>query len=152
MYAKLILLPLFLIPTFLLAQCPEFQLTGLHDLQRASTDQKEHRIKSHGFDLRSTFVSRGESIQSYSKCWNSNFKAKSVFEQLVWWNQTMNSITFMTLNEAHFNALRKSIISRHAGKPMTENPDFYLGKMFQYRFGQRRVDEIDYFFVQISLR
>ncbi|MCB0533065.1 MAG: hypothetical protein H6574_05060 [Lewinellaceae bacterium] len=152
MYVKLIHLALAFLPAFTIAQCPEFQITELHDLQRAAVDQKDYTITTLGFDLRSSFTQRGESIRSYSKCWNSNFQGKSVFEQLVWWNQTANSITFMTLNETHYTALRKRILSRHSGKPASENPDFYLGKVFQYRFGGRRVDEVDYFFVQITFR
>ncbi len=134
------------------AQCPGFSLAELHSLQRATESQKHQTILSLGFDLRSDFVLRGENISSYSKCWNSNFREKSLFEQLIWWNKTTNSIIFMTLNETHYTQLRQSIVSRQSSGRVGENPDFYLGKMFQYRFGSRRVDEIDYFFVLISLR
>jgi hypothetical protein len=152
MNVKVILLFLVSLPAFTLAQCPQFELLDLHNLQRATEAQKESTIQSLGFDLRSSFIQRGESIQSYSKCWNSNFKGQSLFEQLLWWNKTTNAITLLTLNEAHYVALRKSIVNRNPGTKTTENPDFYLGKMFQYRFGGRRVDGIDYFFVQISYR
>ena len=152
MKSILILFAAFLLPYCGTAQCPEFTLAELHSLQRATVDQKDYTIQSLGFDLRSDFVLRGESISSYSKCWNSNLKEKSVFEQLVWWNKTTNSINFMTLNEAHYLQLRNSILGRHNPSRVAENPDFYIGKMFQYRFGSRRVDEVDYYFVLISLR
>ena len=152
MYAKLIRLLLALAPALATGQCPEFQLTDLHALQRASLDDKSEHIKAQGFDLRSSFVQNSETIYSYSKCWNSNYGDKSVFEQLIWWNVHRNSITFMTLNESHFKSLRSSIINRHGAKTVTENPDFYLGQIFKYNFGSRRVDGFEYFSIQISFR
>lgn len=152
MKSILILFAVFLLPTAGTAQCLEFSLAELHSLQRVSESQKHHSIQSLGFDLRSDFVLRGENISSYSKCWNSNFREKAVFEQLIWWNKTTNSIHFMTLNEAHYVQLRNSILDRNGSGRTAENPDFYIGKMFQYRFGSRRVDDLDYFFVLISHR
>ena len=67
MYVKLIHLALAFLPAFTIAQCPEFQITELHDLQRAAVDQKDYTITTLGFDLRSSFTQRGESIRSYSK-------------------------------------------------------------------------------------
>lgn len=134
------------------AQCPEFRLVDLQALQRSDADQKENNILQLGYDLRSEFTSKGSTVKSYTKCWNSNFRQQPVFEQLIWWNQTVNSVTFFTLNEEHFKALRASIIERHSNGNMTENPDFYIGRMFQYRFGAQRVDGIEYFFVSITQR
>ena len=134
------------------AQCPEFLLADLQNLQRASPDQKQNTILDLGFDLRSEFTNQAGAFRNYSKCWNSNLKDKPIFEQLIWWNLTENTVTFMTLKEAHFNALRKAIVERQTSGTITENPDFYIGKMFHYRFGNRRVDGADYFYVSIRFR
>ena len=135
------------------SQCPGMALSELHQLQRASLDQKESTIQALGFDLRSQFTMQGTAVRSFSKCWNSNWKGQAVFEQLVWWLPNSNALIFMTLNEGHYKQLRKSIVSRRrTEKEVTENPDFYIGRLFHYRFGGRRVDGIDYFFVKISFK
>ncbi len=152
MKSILILLPLLFLGAFASAQCPELSLSQLHTMQRAEYSEKNQVIRNQGFDLRSQFTQPGASIASYSKCWNSNFRDRSIFEQLIWWNSSDNSIIFMTLKESHFLSLRDQILDRQPGGRKAENPDFYLGKMFKYRFGARRVDEAEYYFVHISFR
>ncbi|MCC6462286.1 MAG: hypothetical protein IT260_17595 [Saprospiraceae bacterium] len=134
------------------SQCIELQLSELQNLQRVEPDLRESKIQDLGFDLRSTFTSKGASYRNYSKCWVSTVRDKTTFEQLIWWNETGNSITWFTLNEQHFSSLRKAIVERNPSGSITENPDFYNGRMFQYRFGNQRVDGAEYYFVTISKR
>lgn len=151
MNVNLILFPAFLaFNAFATAQCPDFQLSDLQALQRAEPEKKENEIQLHGFDLRSAFELQGEAIRQYSKCWYSSAGDQPVFEQLIWWNQTSNSIVFLTVNEAQFKGLRQRIVERQSSGRITENPDFYLGKMFRYRFGTRQVEHATYYFVEIG--
>lgn len=134
------------------AQCPAFQLAELHTLQRADPYVKESKIQNMGFDLRSEFLQRGAKTRNYSKCWNSNFRQKPVYEQLLWWNTERNSITFFTLNEEHFKSLRQSIVERRTSGSVAENPDAYVGHLFMYNFGVQQVDGVEYFMISIVNR
>lgn len=152
MQANLILLALLAIANFGNAQCPALSLADLQTLQRAEQYIKDSKINDLGFDLRSEFVVRGSKIRGYSKCWNSTFRQKPLFEQLIWWNTEQNSVAFYTLQEDHFKALRQSIVERRSSGNMAENPDVYVGHLFMYRFGQQKIDGIDYFMVSIQFK
>ncbi len=134
------------------AQCTGLPLGDLQYLQRANPDQKDNKILDLGFDLRSEFQNRGAFIRGYSKCWNTTIKQNTVYDQLIWWNQSNNSITWFTRNEKQYSSLRRSIVERKGSGKVTENPDFIVGQQFRYRFGGQKVDGIDYFFVTISSR
>lgn len=148
----LILTAFFAVSAFGHAQCPEFQLSDLQTLQRADPALKESKIQDLGFDLRSEFITRGAKTRGYSKCWNATIREKAVFEQLLWWNTEANSITFLTLNEGHFRQLRQSIIERGTTGAITENPDIYVGHLFLYRFGTKKVDDMEYYLVSIEFK
>lgn len=151
---KFIITALLLFATafFCAAQCPEFSLSDLHALQRAGLDEKGNRILDQGFDLRKEFVMRGETTRSYSRCWRFEDGDDSIFEQLIWWNVTTGAITFLTLYESSFKHLRESIVGRQTSGKITENPDFYAGKLFLYRFGTRRVGRQEYYSISIQYR
>lgn len=134
------------------AQCPSFTLSDLQTLQRAGLDGKENSILEQGFDLRKEFTLRGESIRSYSRCWRFEDGQESVFEQLLWWNMTAGSITFLTLDESSFTHLRATIVERQTSGRIAENPDFYAGKLFMYRFGTRLVGKQEYYSILIQFR
>lgn len=148
----LILSAVFAFCAFGHTQCPEFQLADLQMLQRTDPSVKESKIQDLGFDLRSEFLTQGFKTRGYSKCWNSNFREKPVYEQLIWWNTETNAITFFTLNESHFRGLRRSIIERGSTGAVTENPDIYVGHQFLYRFGVKKVDEIEFFAISIEFK
>ncbi len=133
-------------------QCPELQLADLQNLQRADPTLKESKIQDLGFDLRSEFLNRGAKTLGYSKCWNATIRDKPVFEQLLWWNTEVNSLSFLTLNERHFQHLRRSIVERGAQGSVTENPDIYVGHLFLYRFGLRKVDDVEFYAVTIEFK
>lgn len=151
---KFILIPavLFAVSVFGHAQCPELQLADLQNLQRTDPALKESKIQDLGFDLRSEFQNRGARTLGYSKCWNAIIRDKPVFEQLLWWNTDVNSLSFLTLNESHFLQLRRSIVERGAQGGVTENPDIYVGHLFLYRFGVRKVDDVEFFIVTIEFK
>lgn len=151
---RFILIPavIFTASVFGYTQCPELQLADLQSLQRADAALKESKIQDLGFDLRSEFTNRGAKTMGYSKCWNATIRDKPVFEQLLWWNTEANSLSFLTLNEAHFRQLRQSIVARGAQGSVTENPDIYVGHLFLYRFGVRKVDEVEFYSVSIEFK
>jgi hypothetical protein len=134
------------------AQCPAFQLSDLQTLQRTDPALKESKIQDLGFDLRSEFVTQGAKTRGYSKCWNTTIREKAIFEQLIWWNTESNSISFFTLNEDHFRQLRQSITDRGATGGITENPDIYVGHLFLYRFGVKKVDAVEFYVVTIEFK
>ena len=134
------------------AQCPELQLADLQTLQRTDPALKESKIQDLGFDLRSEFLNKGAKTLGYSKCWNATIRDKPVYEQLLWWNTAANSLSFLTLNESHFRQLRQSIVERGAQGSITENPDIYVGHLFLYRFGVRKVDEVEFYGVTIEFK
>ena len=152
MKSSLILLAVTAVCSFGRSQCAVFQLADLQGLQRADAYVKESKIQDLGFDLRSEFAFHGSKMRGYSKCWNSTNRQQPVYEQLIWWNTDQNSITFFTLKEEHFKALRQSIVERRASGNMAENPDVYVGHLFQYRFGAQRVDGVEYFMISIAFK
>lgn len=148
-----LILPAFLAAaTFAQAQCPLFQLSDLQTIQRADPAYKESKIQEYGFDLRSDFVSKGSKIRGFSKCWNTFFGEKTVYEQLIWWNTEANSVTFFTLNEVQFTSLRQSIVERRASGNITENPDIYVGHLFLYHFGRKKVEGVEYYVISIEFK
>lgn len=148
----LILFAIFAACAFGHAQCPEFQLADLQTLQRTDPSFKESKIQDMGFDLRSEFLAQGSKTRGYSKCWNANIREEPVYEQLIWWNTESNAITFLTLNETHFRQLRQSIIERGSTGTVTENPDIYVGHLFLYRFGIKKVDGVEFYVIGIEFK
>lgn len=137
---------LFLIPALVQAQCSEFTLTMLQGVQRAEVQYKDAKIQSFGFDLHQDKA--GQKI--YRKCWRNTDVGQVIYEQKIIWDPAKNTIVFMTLNKEHFLSLRQSIESRQHSSGATEDPNVYIGRMFEYHFGLVSNDGHEYYKVSIA--
>jgi hypothetical protein len=135
------------------AQCPALALGDFQDLQRAVPAEKEARILARGYDLHGQFTERGATVRRYRKCWQSTVGETAVFAQALLWDQGANSLTFATLDLRHYESLKRAILERHGQTYVAqEDRSFYVGKMFRYEFGLRRMDGQEYHTVRIALK
>ncbi len=129
------------------AQCPMLALENLQSLEKATTEAKESKILSMGFDLHQSFTLKGASVRSYRKCWSGT--SPKTFEQFLWWNKTANSISFMTANQNDYLTLRSAVEGRHPSE--AERRDVIIGRMFKYTFSLESVDGRDYYALTLAL-
>ncbi len=148
------LLPLFaclLLQTAVIAQCSEFELATLQSFQRADESNKESQILGRGFDVHRQFVIAGHTYRRYDKCWVTTVGNTALYEQVVLWDATNNTITVAMMDEAKFKKLRSAIEERPSS-PKPSGSDVYIGKMFRYQFIQQQIDGQDYYAVCISFK
>lgn len=132
------------------SQCTEMQVNALQVVQKAEPASKEAEILKLGFDLSSEQGTGAANVRKFVKCWNSyGPKGKSYFDQVVLWHTNTNTITFLTLDEAAFGRLRKSVEERHPG---SEGQQTVYGKMFRYTFVSQDVSGRVYQGLMVSLR
>jgi hypothetical protein len=134
--------------TLALAQCPVFQLADFQSIQRANDVQKENLIRYFGFDL----ISKTGATFRYNKCWNRHRMGKEIYDQVLYWNTANGNMTFLTPDEAAYNDFRKSIEGRHGQTGTLGTADYYVGQVFQYRFGSRYLDGVMHWSVEISFK
>lgn len=144
-FIYLLLLPL-LTPFLTSAQCAAFTLTMLQGVQRAEAAQKDYQIQSLGFDLHQD--KNGQKI--YRKCWRNTEMGQVIYEQKLSWDPVKNTVVFMTLNKEHFLSLRRAIEERQHSSGATEDPNVYIGRLFEYHFGIISNDGHEYFRVSIA--
>jgi hypothetical protein len=131
----------------LAAQCPSVALENLQSLEKTTAEAKESKILSLGFDLHQSFTLKGAAVRSYRKCWSGT--NPKTFEQFLWWNQTANSISFMTANQGVYLSLRESVEGRHPSE--SGHRDVIVGRMFKYTFSLESVDGRDYYALTLAL-
>lgn len=133
---------------FCFAQCPDFQLSDLHSLQKADSAGKESWLLSHGFDLA---AKSGHSLR-YNKCWMHYHGRAAVYNQVIYWNTVSGDITYLTPDESAFQALRQFIEGRHGQTGSIGMSDMYVGQMFKYKFGSQWLDGVMHWSVAISYK
>ncbi len=133
----------------LLAQCSEIQLNTLQFLQKTEPTSKEAEILKLGFDLSSEQGTGGNNVRKYTKCWNTNAGGKSVYNQVVLWHTNVGSITFLILDNAGYDNLKKSVEERHPG---SSGQQTVYGKMFRYTFTSQNMDGREYRGITVTLR
>jgi len=132
------------------SQCTEMQLNTLQVVQKAEPASKESEILKLGFDLSSEQGTGAANVRKFVKCWNSNGpQGKSYFDQVVLWHTNTNTVTFLTLDDAAFSRLRKSVEERHPGSAGQQT---VYGKMFRYTFVSQDLSGRAYQGLMVSLR
>lgn len=131
-----------------LAQCPDFSLSSLQNLQRGSDAQKESQLRSLGFDLDSK---TGNSLR-YNKCWRKNQNDIAIYEQVIYWNTATGNITYLSSNEEAYLALRSSIEGRGGQTNSLSNSDVYIGQVFRYKFAAQWLDGVRHWSIAISFK
>jgi hypothetical protein len=131
------------------AQCTEMDLNTLQNLQKADPTVKETKILEAGFDLRNGVTQQGQTSKVYSKCWITSIKQQMYFDQKIIWNQSNDTVKFATLNQTHFQNLRKELDARH---PSGAGATVVVGKMFKYYLGVEKIDGVDYFTLMLSMK
>jgi hypothetical protein len=149
LYMKRLLLPVLATLCFsvgLSSQCSEFDLTMLQAIQRAEPEHKKEKVISFGFDLYAT--QNGNFI--FNKCWKGNVSGKTIYHQKIILETAQERFSFMTLDRELFVRLRTAIEDRNGGVGRTEDPNWYVGRLFQYRFEVQHYDGHEYYKVTIS--
>jgi hypothetical protein len=138
-----------LLTTKSVAQCDPVSLDALQVLQKTDPAAKEAKILAAGFDLRNATTANGITSKIYTKCWVTTIRQKTYFDQKIIWNITQDNVKFATLNEAHFQVLRKVLDERH---PAGIGATVVVGKVFKYYFGVENMDGADYYTLTLSTR
>jgi hypothetical protein len=123
------------------AQCPEITLGQLQVVQKAG--DKGGKVTDLGFDL----AAGNAQTRRYNKCWMTSANGKAYFEQIILHRLDSDNITFLTLNEAHFQRLQQSLEERHSN-----TGSIVYGKMFRYELIEQKMDGLVYYGMIISLR
>ena len=139
------------IPLFLAAQCREVPLGTLQVMAKSSAEERNAKIIKEGFDLAAEKESAegNGTIRTYRKCWNQDEEGNTVFRQLMVSRSNVNDITFLTLDEATFTALKTEIDKRHntgGNKAVVE------GKKFRYSFDTQDANGLKYYAVIVTLK
>lgn len=132
--------------------CPDLDLAALQAMQKADVSLKESKIQESGFDLHSQFVANGATMRRYNKCWMGNSGGKPMYEQVLLWNTTANHLMYLMIGEPVFQQFKSAIEERHSSAGAQKNNDFYVGRLFMYRYSVQKLDNAEYYAVLINFK
>lgn len=131
------------------AQCTPLSINDLQVIQSADPSVKHGSITNAGFDLRNIVTKGGVVSQVYSRCWFSTVNGQMIFEQRIIWDQTNDTVKFLTFNEGHFQDLRRQLDEKH---PAGVGQTVVVGQRFKYLFGADIMDGREYHSLLLSFR
>jgi hypothetical protein len=136
-------------PVCLLSQCSEIDLSTLQVIEKTAPNAKENKILDLGFDLTSETGTGATNTRHYQKCWETTAKGKAIYQQVILWHTNSNDITFLTLNEASYTAIKNAINEKHDN---SDGSQIVVGKMFRYSFNTQYVNGYLYYAVTIAMK